>query len=129
MGYLKAFVSGFLLPGIGLPFLIMFLLYFNALNVLYYYPSHFIPIAWGLWNVIYFAIGKGYPIRNQRLRLFVHGALLGLLTSSGLVWFYRIHEYTGHQSFLEPFVIAPALYGLFWCYAVKIVNKSFGLKD
>jgi hypothetical protein len=130
MEYIKPFIAGFLIPGIGLPFLIMFLLYFDAIHMFHYYPSHFIPIVWGVWNVVYFAIGDRCPIKKQRPRLFLHGAVLGILTALGMSGFYRLYEAFGYPQYLiEPFVIAPILYGVFWMIVVRRINKMLGLKD
>lgn len=132
---IKAFAAGAVFPTAVLPFVYAILFFFGHAGVhsapLQFMPL-FLPIIFGLWNVLYFKIGGRCPVKSRSSRMACHGALLGLMAALFGVFLFGIPELifgiTGGLRFL-PLVFVPILYGLIWRFIVGPLNNLFGLED
>jgi hypothetical protein len=138
--YLRAYMAGIVVPT-------LFLLVIAAFGVVHRYyfevPSQFViplpsrplaraiffpmavvPNAWGLWNVLYFAIG-----RKVRLSLGVFGALLVLLLVPGGAALARLlDDFSIQLKFALPMIpVGMAVYYLAWKYLVGRLNLEVGI--
>jgi len=131
MKYLKAFIAGLAFPATIFPIIYFIISSVEGLAVLRTLPIYFVPLAWGVWNVIYFAVGKKCPIVKQNLRLYAHGAILGFIAALLVVFAFKIPLLLGATgSFIyAPLVVAPAIYSILWRYFVKYLNSLIGLED
>ena len=126
MKYLKAFMAGVALPVIVCPFIFMWLAYNGNIRVLEHVPMYFVPMIWGLWNVILVGLGNKCIIKDVKTRYVVHGGTLGfLLALVGMFVFYVDLAFFGMPL---PFawgllIVAPIVYALAWRYVVYPLNK------
>jgi len=130
MYYLRAFIAGMILPAVLVPII-------STLGVLIGRPQmlttlffHWIPIFWGIWNVLYFAVFQQMRL-DVNVRMLLTGMALGLLL--GLTGTFGLHlperiGLRGHLRFL-PLVVAPIAYALLWRYVVKEFNEMLGLRN
>ncbi len=88
------------------------------------FPMAVVPNVWGLWNMLYLAIGRRLPIS-----LGVHGALLPLvLMPAGTLLASALDIFHIQWRFALPMVpIAMATYYLAWKYLVGFLNNEVGL--
>lgn len=129
MDHFKAFIAGIVVPSIILPFGLYFAASHGNHQVLGLTSLHFLPLVWGLWNVLYFAFFKNF-FKDQNIRLLVTGAVLGFLVAAYAVYHLHIGAVLGHpQLHYLPLVVAPIVYALLWRFAVKPVNDLVGLQD
>lgn len=132
MKLLKAFIAGIVVPSIILPIILTILLLLGRKDLLSIPFLHFIPIIWGFWNMFYFAFLKYALIdRTQNQRLFMSGAILGLLIALFGTFFFDIPERIGLIGWFKylPILLAPILYGIFFRFLVKDLNHILYLKD
>jgi len=135
MTYIKAFISGLAFPATILPIAYAILFFSGNLAVihmpLYFFPL-FLPLIFGVWNILYFAIGDRCPVKNRSLRLWVTGIILGFLVALFGVFVIGLPNllfgFTGLLQYL-PLIIAPIIYGLIWRYVVGNLNELVGLVD
>jgi len=133
--YIKAFIAGLAFPASLLP-IVYAILYVSGhravINVpLQFFPL-FLPLVFGVWNILYFAMGKCCPVKGRYLRLWVTGAILGFLVALLGVFVIGLPTllfgFTGALRYL-PLVIVPILYGVIWRYIVGNLNELVDLKD
>jgi hypothetical protein len=132
--YLKVFIAGLAFPATILPFIYssLFLSGHNAvINIPVQFIPHYLPIIFGLWNMLYFAIGEKCPIKNKYRRLLAWGALLGLIATLIGIFIIGLPELlyglTGPLQYL-PLIVVPIFYGLIWRYVVSSLNDLLGLE-
>jgi len=132
MKYLRALMAGIFLPAIVFPTMTIVLLLTGNLYLMEILPLYIIPFLWALWNVLYFAVGRKCPIKDQNPRLFVHGATLGFIIAAFAVFIFKIDQLLfgcWSPNVYSLLIIAPLGYGLLWRFLVKPLNKLAGLKD
>jgi hypothetical protein len=131
MRYLKAFIAGLAFPATVFPIIYSVILSVEALSPLRMLPLYFIPLAWGIWNVLYFAVGKRCPIKNQNYRLWATGAILGFLLALFVVFIFRIPILFGFSGIVQyaPLIMITIIYSIIWRYVVKYLNGLLGLED
>lgn len=131
MKHLKAFVSGLTLPAVLLPFIFMLVTYSaKELNNSTLVFMHFIPVIWGIWNVLYFAFFRNVSIAsfNEDIKIGIWGAILGLLLACiAIFWFNITASISLHIPHYLPLIIAPILYAILWRYIVKKLNDVLGV--
>lgn len=131
MRYLKMFIAGLAFPSTLLPFLL--LAAWNAGNTqMFTVPFlHFIPIAWGIWNVLYFVVFTKILPWNRTIKLLVTGAALGLLIALYGVFVADIPHLMGVVKPLAylPLIVAPIIYALFWLFIVNPLNHLLGIDE
>lgn len=129
MVYLKAFVSGIVIPATLLQIL-------GLLEAIVGWPAigkqlfvHQLPVIWSLWNIAYFAYFKNLWPKNEVVSYLVHGLVLGALLAAVAVFVLSLPEALGFkgESRYLPLGIAPILYALVWAYGVRPLNRAFGL--
>ena len=133
--YIKIFIAGLAFPAAVLPFVYSLLILSGhsagEMFPLQFIP-HFLPIIFGLWNMLYFAIGEKCPIKKKSTRLWVWGALLGFIAALCGVFMIGLPELlfglTGALQYL-PLIIIPILYGFIWRYIVSAINDLLGLQE
>lgn len=133
--YVKAFIAGLAFPATILPvfYLVLYLVGHSSVrNLPLQFMPLFSPMLFGLWNVLYFVIGKRCPVKNRHSRLWTTGASLGFLAALLGVFVIKLPEllfgFTGILNYL-PLITAPIIYGLIWRYIVSYLNEVVGLKD
>ncbi|MBI4150280.1 hypothetical protein HY488_02655 [Candidatus Woesearchaeota archaeon] len=131
MKYLKAYLAGVAFPATLLPFVYLIVFSVDALAPARTVPFPLIPFFWGLTNMLYFAIGKQWPIKERNTRLWLTGGILGFLAGSLIVFVYKLPAQLGFPTVLYylPLIGAPLVWGLFWRYIVKYLNDAVGLKE
>jgi hypothetical protein len=87
------------------------------------FPMAVVPNLWGLWNVLYIAVGK------RRVPLGAWGALLPILLIPGG---FALQEFVGASLFtpieaLIAFPIIAAVYYLIWKHLVGFFNEVVGV--
>ena len=128
--YLRAFMAGIVLPTW---FLLGAMTIFAVARFVYdvpvpieraiAFPMAIVPNIWGLWNVLYLALGR------RPWSIGVHGALLPLLLLPAGYTLARLLDIT----FVTVAVVgiaapvAIALYYLAWKYFVSYFNRVVGL--
>ena len=135
MKYVKAFIAGLAFPATVFPILYSGV-YLGGQGEVRTVPVQFfplfIPLVFGLWNDLYFLIGKRCPVRDRNVRLWAHGGILGFLAAVFGVFVIGIpallFNVTGGIQYL-PLVVVPIVYGLIWRYVVKYLNDLVGLDD
>lgn len=132
---LKEFIAGLSVPATLMPF-VYATLYFTGPETVRTTPIEFLPLSlpiiYGLWNIVYFKIGKKCPIKSRSPRLFVHGATLGLMLALVGVFIIGLPKIVFNAqglSYYAPLVVVPLLYGTIWRYLVGPVNNAVKLKD
>ncbi len=133
--YIKIFIGGLAFPATLLPFVYSLLIFSGhsaAITIPLQFIPHFLPILFGLWNMLYFVIGEKCPIKNRNIRLWGWGALLGFIAALSGVFMIGLPELlfglTGALQYL-PLIIIPILYGFIWRYIVSAINDLLGLKE
>lgn len=132
MNYFRAFVAGLVVPTIIIPFGMIALSYLGKQQVVTHPFMHLLPIIWGIWNVLYFLVFKWifYPL-SVDTRLYIVGALLGLLVAVAAIFWVHLPEEMGLTHYLRyaPLVAAPVVYAIVWRYLVKPLNEMLDLKN
>ena len=133
MDKLKAFIAGLAFPATVLP-IVYTILYLANHDAVVSLPLQFIPLflplVFGLWNMLCFMFGDRCPIKNKSAHLWFTGASLGLLVALVGVFIIGLPEllfgWTGTMQYL-PLIFVPIVYGLIWRYIVGYLNDLFGL--
>lgn len=88
------------------------------------FPMAIVPNIWGVWNMLYLALGS-----RVRLSLGIHGALLVLLLiPGGIILARTLDVFTIQLRFALPMVpIGMAVYFLAWKYLVSFLNEEIGV--
>ena len=60
MKYFRAFIAGLVLPSIILPIFLCIALAAGKSQILTIPFLHFIPVIWGIWNILYFSFFKKF---------------------------------------------------------------------
>lgn len=131
MRFLKAFIAGLVLPAVLLP-LQLYAWYAMGNTALLSQPILLLlPIVWGLWNVVYFAVLKYILPFGVNERLIITGFLLGLLLAIYGVFVLDLPALVGIPNYLRylPLVLAPIIYAVVWKYIVKFLNEVVGLEN
>ena len=120
MNTIKAFMVGIFFPTLIIPFALLILNYLGFQNVVYLIFIHFIPIAWGVWNVLYFWICRHFLPENAMASSILTGGSLGLLIALIAVFWFDLPDMVGLKEGFEyiPLVVAPILYTIFWAIIV-----------
>jgi hypothetical protein len=142
--YLRAFLSGLLVPNLVLPAaLIAFIVIRLVLQSPFpierglVFPMALVPVLWGLWSVLWL---KSH--QQTRLPLGVHGALLPfLLLPAGTfiarqlgvldlgqtqaIWFQSVH--IPYAWIACAFIAVLVMYYLVWKYVVGFLNRVLGI--
>jgi len=131
MKLLKSFIAGIVVPSIILPILILLAVYLGKSQILTIPFLHFIPVVWGLWNMLYFTVLKNILPENQDMRLLITGAILGFLVASFGTFYLDVPHLVGlpDQIYYLPLIAGPILYAILWRFLVKDLNHILYLKD
>jgi hypothetical protein len=131
MQSLKAFISGITVPSVLIPFILSGLIYAGKSEISTNPLIHFIPLLWGIWNVFYFGFLKDIIPGELNLRLFITGALLGLIVAFLSVYVLNVPSLLGVPPDYKyfPFIVGPIFYGLVWVIFVKHLNNAVGLNE
>lgn len=128
MKHLRAFIAGIVLPSVLIPVFLYAALYLGKPQLLSVPALHLIPIVWGLWNILYFAVGEKVLPVESNVRLLLAGGILGLLVAFVGVFYLHLPALLGLSKFYYfPLVAAPIVYALLWRYVVQPLNTLLGL--
>lgn len=131
--FIRAFVAGMLVPAVFLPiaYTILFVLKLHNMhdNMLQFIPMY-IPIIFGLTNVLYIHLNEGLSSRNANIRLYLTGGILGLFIA--IIGIFALHLPTvifGFTSSLKlmPLFILPVIYGAIFRFLIKWLNKAIAV--
>jgi hypothetical protein len=131
--FLRAYLAGIAVPTVFLVVVMMgYILIRYVYNVpiaverVIVFPMAAVPNAWGLWNVLYQAVGQ-----RRHLSLGVFGGLLPLLLAPGGYLVTRLlHFSVPPEVFhVSPFALPVGIivYYLVWKYFVGFLNAELGI--
>jgi hypothetical protein len=123
----RAFISGLIIPSIFIPFALTLLTFLGHKEVVDILIIHWIPIAWGLWNVFYFNGFQNSLPNNEWVRLFLTGAILGLIIAFIGVYVIGLPAIVGIPIYI-PLVGMPLIYGIIWMTLVRSLNHALDVK-
>lgn len=131
MNHLRAFIAGIVLPSIVLPLLLCLALTIGKPQILSLPFLHFIPLIWGVWNILYFAFFKDFFPKDKNQRLMLTGAILGLLIVIYGIFWLNIPAIIGLSPSLHylPLIVGPLLYAILWRFVVGPLNELLNLQD
>jgi hypothetical protein len=131
MNLIKAFVAGVTIPSILLPFMLCLALAFGKSEILMVPFLHFIPLIWGILNILYIVFFKRLFPGDVNTRLQVAGGVLGLLVAIYAIFHLDLPRVFGSPEWLNyaPLIIAPILYAIVWRYLLKPLNTLLGLQN
>lgn len=127
--FCKSIMSGMFFPAVFLTFTYSILWSCNITNFKFF-PAQFlvmyIPMLFGITNVIHLWVGDSCPIKNYYLRLWVTGGILGVIVSTFGVFVLNIpsvlFNVSGIISYL-PLIFLPIIYGAIFRYIINWLNK------
>jgi hypothetical protein len=131
--FVKAFVSGMAFPAVFLP-LAYTCLYLMQHRNLTEHPIQFIPmylpLVWGLANVINLKVNDEARGKNINKGLWVTGLCLGFVVAA--IGVFKMHIPTMifgqmHGFEFAPLIVLPIVYGLLFRYVVKWLNKTIAV--
>lgn len=125
------FIAGMAFPSILLPFFFLLAWTLGKTQVFSIPFLHFIPLIWGIWNVLYFTYCCKKLPQNQTIRLLVTGGILGFLIALYGVFGLNLPAVIGlPESFTHlPLLIAPLLYAVCWLFIVHPLNQLLGINE
>lgn len=127
--FIRAFVAGMLFPAVFLPFAYT-VLYFLELHTLPREPLQFIPmyipLLFGITNLLYIRMSDGVPVQNANIGLWVSGAILGFFVAVFGVFVLHLPTIVfgfNNGMAMLPLIILPIIYGAIFRFIVKWLNK------
>lgn len=131
MKYLRAFIAGIVVPTILVPIGLYTAAEVGKTELLQIPFLHLLPILWGIWNVLYFALFKRILPIDINLRLIITGAVLGLIIAIYGVFWEHIPSRLGFPSQYQyyPLLALPIIYAILWWLFVKPLNDLLGIKE
>ncbi len=128
----KGFIAGMALPAVILP-IIDTLLQLKMPNItkssVQFLPIY-LPIAWGLANVIFLSMHKGSGSKTLNHGLVITGLCLGFLVAVYGVFILNVPtQVFGKGTNIEyaPLILVPIIYAILFRYVVKWLNKLVGV--
>jgi len=130
MNTIKAFMVGIFFPTLIIPFALLILNCLGFQNVTFVIFVHFIPILWGIWNVLYFWICRHFLPADEMASGILTGGFLGLLVALIAVFCIDLPESFGLEGGIQyiPLVVAPILYAIFWVLIVTPLNRALDVR-
>ena len=131
MNHLRAFIAGIAFPSVILPIFLCFAVFFQREELLSVVFVHIIPLIWGVWNVLYFAVCKEKLPGDENTKLLITGATLGVVVALIGVFCVGIPSIiglTGNAEYL-PLIGVPIVYALLWKFVVNPLNDILGVKS
>lgn len=131
MKYIKMFIAGLTFPSVLLPCMLLMAWAFGKTQIFTIPFLHFIPVIWGIWNILYFTCFLKVLPQNSTVRLLITGAVLGFLIAAYGVFVVNIPKLMGLPvSFTYlPLIFAPVLYAIFWLFIVRPLNRLLGIYE
>lgn len=124
----KALISGMALPAIFVPFAYTALYFFVGFDVqvssIQFLPL-FLPLLFGITNLLHFSLAGYCPIRVYNWRLWQAGAILGLIVAALAIFVFHLPTVVfGATDIYQyvPFVVLPIIYGAIFRYFIKWIN-------
>lgn len=131
--FIKSMLAGMGFPGIALPVIYTALYLYNPAliqsNPLQFIPMY-IPILFGITNIIYLKMGHRFFIQDINLRLWATGACLGLIVAIFGVFILKLPALVfglSHGFQYLPLILLPVIYGALFRYIVKALNQILGV--
>ena len=132
--FLKAFLAGMAFPAVFMPIAYTFLYMFGPYGILRSHSLQFIPmfvpIVWGIANVVYIQLSEGLTGQKLNTALWITGVILGFLVAVLGVFVLQIPALVlglSHGYEYIPLVLLPFIYGVVFRYIVKWVNKTIAV--
>ncbi len=130
MRYLKIFISGLVVPTVLLPFVLLIASEPGKSQLLTIPFIHFLPLIWGVWNILYFSCFVGFLPENRTVSFIITGAILGFLVACYGVFILNIPTLLGLPPNMYnylPLIIGPIVYAIFWGALVEPLNRVLGI--
>ena len=130
MNYLKAFVSGIVIPATVLQIAVTVEFFLGWPPIKESTFIHQLPIIWAIWNIAYVAyFSKVWP-GTETISYLLHGAVLGLIISIPAVFFLAIPESLGFKADYQylPLGLVTFLYAIIWAFGVRPLNHAFNIQ-
>ncbi len=130
MNTIKAFMVGIFFPSLIIPFVLLILNCLNLNKVIFMIYVHFIPLLWGVWNVLYFWICRHFLPEDEMASSILTGGSLGILVALVAIFWADLPEMFGFEGGIQyiPLVVAPILYAIIWVLVVTPLNKALGIQ-
>jgi len=127
---IKAFMVGIFFPTLIIPFVLLILKCYGFQNVIYLIFVHFIPIIWGVWNVLYFWVCRRFLPEGEMAGSILTGGSLGLLLALIAIFWFDVPAMFEMEGVVRypPLIIAPILYAIVWVLVVTPLNKALGIQ-
>lgn len=125
MKYVKMFIAGMAFPCFVIPFLFWIASSYQKGHVLAIPFLHFIPLIWGVWNILYFTIFEKILPGNSTTKLLITGGVLGFLVASYGVFHLNIPRLLALPESITylPLIGGPIIYAIFWVLIVQPLNR------
>jgi len=124
-------MAGIFLPTILMPFILLIFENLGAGVVVTLIFIHFIPVLWGVWNVLDFWICRRFLPEGKTFRSLLVGGSLGLLVAVIGVFGIELPELIGLKGgwVYSPIVAAPIAYAILWVYVVTPLNHALNVQS
>lgn len=131
--FVKAFLAGVGFPAVFLPlaYTMLFFMEYPSMKIhsLQFVPMY-IPIVFGLANMLFVRLSDGTPAKNLDAGLWTTGACLGFIVA--VIGVFVLHVPTMifgdmHGFQYLPLIALPIIYGVIFRYVVKWLNKAVGI--
>jgi hypothetical protein len=130
MNLFRAFIAGTVFPTIFLPVILIIAMYNGKSQLLEVPVVHFIPIIWGIWNLLYFLICKEFLPGGVIGKYILTGGSLGLILALYGVFVVDVPDLLGFGEYLYyPLIFVPIGYAIVWVIVVKPLNNFLGVKE
>jgi hypothetical protein len=131
MKYIKIFIAGIAFPSTLLPCLLLIAWILGKIQIFTIPFLHFIPVIWGIWNILYFSLFAKILSGNLIVKLLITGAVLGFLIAIYGIFVAEIPQLVGFSSSWTyfPLIAAPIVYALFWVFIVNPLNHLLGIYE
>lgn len=129
--YMKIIIAGITFPSILLPLILLIAWAFEKTEIFTIKSLHFLPLVWGIWNILYFTWFLKFLPKNTTLRLLITGGALGLFVALYGVFVLNIPMVIGLPKSLSylPLVIGPILYAICWLFIINPLNHLLGVYE
>lgn len=129
MRYVKMFIAGMAFPCFLIPFLLLIAWLLGNTSPLTHPFPHFIPLLWGVWNILYLSLFERIFPGNALARSLLTGGLLGLFVAIYGVFWLHAPTLLGmpHSLFYLPLIVGPILYAICWAFIVEPLNRLLGV--
>ncbi len=127
---IRAFAAGAALPALLMPLILIFFsqLGFGSHSEHSYF--HFIPLIWGVWNILCQGICKRCLPASETSRMAISGIVLALLIAGGATYLTTLPSLVSSTLGIPWIALVggiTAVYSLVWATLLQRINHLVGL--